>query len=152
VGGDQGPCQLESPKRSPRLILLPTVSRRRVLCVPVSRLREPPRPRPLRCGPRSPHHPVSHSWKLRKALPLRSTLPMLNPTFLRARSAGDAALDRSGMSASRRERPGPALMSAPAGRSLSLCESTHSCQGSGLAASLAPRSWHEPPGRNPTQP
>jgi len=34
-------------------------------------------------------------------------------------------------------------MSAPAGRSLSLCESIHPCQGSGLAASLVPRSWHE---------
>ena len=47
------------------------------------------------------------------------------------------------MSASRRERPGSALMNAPAGRSLSLCESIHSCQGSILSASLAPRSWHE---------
>jgi hypothetical protein len=47
------------------------------------------------------------------------------------------------VSAARRERPGSALMNAPAGRSLSLCESTHSCQGSGLAASLAPRTWHE---------
>ncbi len=34
-------------------------------------------------------------------------------------------------------------MSARASRSLSLCESTHPWQGSGLAASLAPRPWHE---------
>jgi len=47
------------------------------------------------------------------------------------------------VSASRRERPGSALMHAPAGRSLSLYESTHSCQGSILSASLAPRSWYE---------
>jgi len=38
---------------------------------------------------------------------------------------------------------------APVGRSLSLCESTHACQGSGLAASLAPRSWHEPAVQHP---
>jgi len=34
-------------------------------------------------------------------------------------------------------------MSVTAARSLSLYESTYPCQGSGLAASLAPRSWHE---------
>jgi hypothetical protein len=38
---------------------------------------------------------------------------------------------------------GSALMSATASRSLSLFESSHPGQGSGLAASLAPRSWHE---------
>src|SRR6266566_1278688 len=34
-------------------------------------------------------------------------------------------------------------MSVTVRRSLSLCESTLLCQGSGLAASLTPRSWHE---------
>ena len=47
------------------------------------------------------------------------------------------------------ERPGPALMSATTARSLSLCASTHPCQGSGLAASLAPRPWHEPTFQHP---
>ena len=35
---------------------------------------------------------------------------------------------------------------------LARASSTHSCQGSGLAASLAPRSWHEPHGSTPTEP
>jgi hypothetical protein len=43
-------------------------------------------------------------------------------------------------------------MSAPAGRSLSLCESTHPYQGSILSASLAPCAWHEPHGSTPTEP
>ena len=51
---------------------------------------------------------------------------------------------------------GPALMSVTVPRSLSLCESSPCCQGSGLAASLAPRSWHvqafEHPDRADTAP
>ncbi len=53
------------------------------------------------------------------------------------------------VSASHRERPGSALMSAPYGRSLSLFESTHTRQGSSLAASLAPRWCHEHTGEAP---
>ncbi len=48
---------------------------------------------------------------------------------------------------------GPALMSVTVPRSLSLCESTHPRQGSGRAASLAPRSsLHEHDGSTPTGP
>jgi len=43
-------------------------------------------------------------------------------------------------------------MTFSAARSLSLCESTHPCQGSGLAASLTPRSWHVQHGSTPTEP
>ncbi|HKF36516.1 MAG TPA: hypothetical protein VKB35_06400 [Ktedonobacteraceae bacterium] len=43
-------------------------------------------------------------------------------------------------------------MSAPAGRSLSLYESSRPAQGSGRAASLAPPAWHEPQGSTPTEP
>ena len=39
----------------------------------------------------------------------------------------------------------------PAGRS-HVSESTSLCQGSGLAASLAPRPWHEQRGGTPTEP
>jgi hypothetical protein len=39
----------------------------------------------------------------------------------------------------------------PAGRS-HVAESTALCQGSGLAASLAPRPWHEQRGGPPTEP
>ena len=43
----------------------------------------------------------------------------------------------------RRERPGFCIDERHRPRSLSLFESSPSCQGSGLAASLAPRSWLE---------
>ena len=56
------------------------------------------------------------------------------------------------MSAARRERPGFCIDEHNRPRSLSLCESSPSCQGSGLAASLAPRSWLEPRGSTPTEP
>jgi hypothetical protein len=35
---------------------------------------------------------------------------------------------------------------------LARAESSHLCQGSGRAASLAPRSWHEPPASTSTKP
>jgi hypothetical protein len=67
------------------------------------------------------------------------------PKFLRASRAGDAALDRGGRALRAESERGSALMSTIVLRSLSLFESTHPCQGSGLAASLAPRSRHEQP-------
>jgi hypothetical protein len=64
-------------------------------------------------------------------------------TFLQARSTGDAALDLGGRALRAESDRGSALMSVTvAGRSRSQ-ESTHPGQGSGLAASLAPRFWHE---------
>ena len=41
-----------------------------------------------------PHQ--SHSWQSRQALPLHPALPIITSTLPRARSAGDAALDRGG--------------------------------------------------------
>ncbi len=52
-----------------------------------------------------------------------------------------------------RERPGRDVQSSMQDQvALGALALTQSCQGSILSASLAPRSWHEPPGRTSTKP
>jgi hypothetical protein len=53
---------------------------------------------------------------------------------------------------SRRKHRGSALTSVPLSPVLSRFESTNPIQGSGLAASLAPHSWHEHAGRTARKP